>query len=88
MHDELIDIGNVLGIPFKDVCIIFDVISAFSGTESYSHLKHHLIHIFKEDIRPEHYIILGHIIGYCIATDQERYTIEQQTHYQSCLRQN
>lgn len=87
MTNELQNLSTLIGISMRDVRIIVDVVEHFSDEGLYS-LKHHLITLFRQDIRPEHYIILGVIIGLCCATDKEHNEFINQNSYQSCLRQN
>jgi len=85
--EQLQTISSIIGLTFRDVRIIADVVENFSS-DGYSGLKHHLLTIFRHEIRPEHYIVLGLIIGFCHATDQEHDVFLKHNHYNSCLRQN
>lgn len=86
MQKELLDISQGLGIKERDVKIIFDIILHFAGECSYTELKHHILTIFRDDIKPEHWIVLGHLIGYCLATNENANTNKKQLSL--CLRQN
>lgn len=87
MQKELQNLSMILGLTFRDVKIITDIVEHFSN-EGIGSLKHHLITIFRHEIKPEHFIVLGVLIGLCLATDQEHDTFLKHNSYQSCLRQN
>jgi hypothetical protein len=79
------EISKGFNIPERDVRIIFDVVEHFEH-EGYAKLVIHLLKIFLEDIKPLHYIVLGHLIGYRHATEKERVKINKSLSL--CLRQN
>lgn len=52
-----------LNIPKKESKIIFDIVSVYGFDSGYQSLVRKLKNFFKEDIRSEHYLMLGFIIG-------------------------
>jgi len=88
MEKELKDVSLIMGLSFRDVKIIYDIIEHFANEENYLGLVRHLITIFRTDIKPAHYVVLGHLIGYCLATGQEQAKFNQQIILSLCQRQN
>jgi len=86
MDKELKTISECFNISENDVRIIYDIILNFASSMPYAKLKILLIKLFQSDIRPEHYIILGHLIGYCLATEETHDELTKQ--FSLCQRQN
>lgn len=87
-NKELKDVSIIMGLSTRDVLIIYDIIENFANDTNYMGLIRHLITIFRTDIKPAHYVVLGHLIGYCLATDKEQATTNTINTYQLCQRQN
>lgn len=53
-----------------DAKIIIDIVDAFGASNTYDELAVILQRIFKQNITPHHYMELGHVIGYRLATEK------------------
>lgn len=62
------------------------MIAGLYSDHSYQQLIITLIRIFQSDIKPAHYVVLGHLIGYCLASEELQANTNK--HLSLCLRQN
>lgn len=77
-------ISTNFSIPENDVKVIQDIIACYSGSKIRD-AKRMLLKVFASDIRTEHYMCLGFLIGESVATENQRNLINQNF---LCLKQN
>ncbi len=65
--------SDVLGLSPKDVTIVSDVVDSYGETQGYNALVMLLRKIFTTDIKTEHFILLGHLVGVRSVNDQSQF---------------
>lgn len=73
------------GIKAKDLMVIYTIIDQNPNANIFK-LQGILLRVFGSNIKPCHYLVLGYLIGYVVATDKAQDDFTK--HNSLCQRQN